>query len=120
MIQMLPVPPGFVWNYPGFPSIMVTYGVADDFYYSGHVGMIVLTLIQFYHHKCYRFFALALITAPLMAFLVLVTRIHYTLDVTDGVYAAIISCTLSDQLYKFVDRKFSELFGKQVCQEKEL
>jgi hypothetical protein len=28
----LPPPPGMIWHYPGFPSLLVTYGVANDFF----------------------------------------------------------------------------------------
>src|ERR1700746_2393140 len=35
----LPVPPGMIWHYPGFPSLLVTYHVANDFFFSGHTAI---------------------------------------------------------------------------------
>ena len=31
----LPALPNAIWHYPGFPSLRVTYGVANDYFYSG-------------------------------------------------------------------------------------
>lgn len=31
-------PEGYLWDYPGFPSLVVPYGKTNDFFYSGHIG----------------------------------------------------------------------------------
>jgi hypothetical protein len=31
----LPAPPNAIWHYPRFPSLLVTYGVAHDYFFSG-------------------------------------------------------------------------------------
>ncbi len=35
----LPPPPNMIWHYPGFPSLLVTYHVANDFFFSGHTAI---------------------------------------------------------------------------------
>ena len=42
----LPAPPGIIWHYPGFPSLLVTYGVASDFFFSGHTAIAVFGAIE--------------------------------------------------------------------------
>ena len=37
-ICTLPIPPGSIWRDPGFPSLLVTYGTSNDFFFSGHTG----------------------------------------------------------------------------------
>ena len=32
----LPTPSGMIWRHPGIPSLLVTYDVATDFFFSGH------------------------------------------------------------------------------------
>ena len=32
----LPTPPHMIWRYPGFPSLLVTYNVGNDYFFSGH------------------------------------------------------------------------------------
>jgi len=37
----LPAPPGMLWRDPGFPSLLVTYSVGNDFFFSGHTAFAV-------------------------------------------------------------------------------
>src|SRR5437773_1496715 len=49
----LPVPSGMIWHYPGFPSLLVTYHVANDFFFSGHTAIAVFGAIEItrFHRK---------------------------------------------------------------------
>ena len=42
----LPAPPNAIWHYPGFPSLLVTYGVANDYFFSGHTAIAVLAATE--------------------------------------------------------------------------
>jgi len=37
-IFLMKFPEGYIWEYPGFPSLTVPYGRTNDFFYSGHIG----------------------------------------------------------------------------------
>ena len=39
VLVALPPPENMIWHYPGFPSLLVTYGVANDYYFSGHTAI---------------------------------------------------------------------------------
>lgn len=39
---------GFLYSYPGFPSITVPYHDTNDFFYSGHIGQCAMV---FYEYK---------------------------------------------------------------------
>ena len=41
MLCPLPAPSGMVWRYPGVPAILVTYGTANDLFFSGHTAIAV-------------------------------------------------------------------------------
>src|SRR5579863_1510709 len=47
-ICSLPAPPNIIWHYPGFPSVLVTYGVANDFFFSGHTAIAVFGAIELF------------------------------------------------------------------------
>src|SRR5438477_9792016 len=38
----LPPPDGMIWRHPGFPSLLVTYGVPNDLFFSGHTAIAVM------------------------------------------------------------------------------
>jgi hypothetical protein len=45
----LPPPERMIWRYPGFPSLLVTYGTATDLFFSGHTAIAVYGAIELGH-----------------------------------------------------------------------
>lgn len=39
-------PAGYIWEYPGFPSLVVPYGPTNDFFYSGHMGGSLISTLE--------------------------------------------------------------------------
>lgn len=84
----LPAPPGIIWRHPGFPSALVTYGVSNDFFFSGHTAISVLGALEVARTGPPWLGALAAVIAGVEALTVLVLRAHYTMDVFAAVFAA--------------------------------
>ena len=84
----LPAPPGMIWRYPGFPSLLVTYSVANEFFISGHTAIAVLGAIEAVHLFSGWVGAAACGVACLEAAVVIVLRAHYTMDVLGAAAAA--------------------------------
>jgi len=84
----LPAPPGILWRRPGFPAVFVTYGISNDFFFSGHTALAVLGAIQAAHLLPAWAGIAAAIIALLEAVVVLVLRAHYTMDIIAGALAA--------------------------------
>ncbi|MGB2589144.1 MAG: phosphatase PAP2-related protein [Candidatus Acidiferrum sp.] len=85
----LPVPPNMIWHYPGFPSILVTYNVGNDFFFSGHTAIAVFGGIELARLGKRWLTWLAVMIALFEIAAVLVLRAHYTMDVFTGILAAI-------------------------------
>lgn len=85
----LPPPPGIIWHYPGFPSLLVTYGVANDFFFSGHTAIAVFAGWELAQLKKPWLTAIAGVTVIFEVIVVLVLRAHYTMDVIAGIFAAV-------------------------------
>lgn len=103
----LPPPPGIIWHYPGFPSLLVTYGVAYDFFFSGHTAITVFAATEVIRlHRRW----LSTLIVPVVIFevvVVLVLRAHYTMDVVTGILAALYVASLMSRLLP--DRAGTEL-----------
>jgi hypothetical protein len=84
----LPAPPDMIWRNPGFPSLLVTYSVGNDFFFSGHTSIAVLGAIEMAHMFPWWVGVAAGIVAFLEATVVLVLRAHYTIDIFGAVIAA--------------------------------
>lgn len=87
-ISTLPIPPGAIWHHPGFPSLLVTYGTSNDYFFSGHTAISVLGAIQLAHVAPPWLAALGFLVAGIEAVTVIVLRAHYTMDVFAAVFAA--------------------------------
>jgi len=85
----LPAPPGIIWHNPGFPSLLVTYGVANDFFFSGHTAIAVFGAIELARLRRAWLTALAVCVVIFEVAAVLVLRAHYTMDVSTGALAAV-------------------------------
>lgn len=85
---LLGFPEGYTWDSPGFPSIIVPYGVTSDFFYSGHCGFLTILGAEWYTLGYVKMSIFTHITTVYMAFVMLVCRIHYSIDITTGIVFA--------------------------------
>jgi len=101
----LPVPQGMIWHYPGFPSLLVTYHVANDFFFSGHTAIAVFGAIELSHfrRKWLTAFAISLVFFEVAT--VLILRAHYTMDIFTGMLAALWVARLTERLSPPLDRR---------------
>ncbi|MSU51370.1 MAG: hypothetical protein EXS37_20160 [Opitutus sp.] len=99
----LPPPPGILWRNPGFPALLVTYSVGNDFFFSGHTAIAVLGAIEAAHYGPPCLAVVAAIVALGEMLIVLVLRAHYTMDVVAGTLAAFLAADLAGKLVPAVD-----------------
>jgi PAP2 superfamily C-terminal len=100
----LPSPPNIIWHYPGFPSLFVTYNVANDYFFSGHTGIAVFGAIELARFRRTWLTTLAMIVVVFEIATVLTLRAHYTMDVFTGILAALCVATLCDTISPRIDR----------------
>jgi PAP2 superfamily C-terminal len=100
----LPAPPNMIWHYPGFPSLFVTYHVANDYFFSGHTGIAVFGAIELARFRKNWLTVLAASVVVFEIVTVLALRAHYTMDVFTGLVAALWVATVCDALAPRIDR----------------
>lgn len=99
----LPPPPGIIWRNPGFPTLLVTYDVGNDFFFSGHTALAVLGAIAAVQFGPLWLAIPAVAVALGEMLIVLVLRAHYTLDVLTGAIAAFFAATVAGWMAPTVD-----------------
>jgi hypothetical protein len=107
----LPSPPGMIWEDPGFPSLLVTYGVSNDLFFSGHTAIAVFGATELARLGRPWITALAVAIALFEASTVLVLRAHYTMDVFTGAITALYISTLAAAIAPRCDRAIARLLG---------
>ena len=99
----LPPPPGMIWRNPGFPALLVTYSVGNDFFFSGHTAVAVLGAIEAANFGPLWLAILAAFIALGEMLIVLVLRAHYTMDVVAGALAAFLAAWMAGRFSPAVD-----------------
>lgn len=102
----LSTPPNMIWHDPGFPSLLVTYHVANDFFFSGHTAIAVFGAMELGRLRRNWLTALAVVIALFEIATVLVLRAHYTMDVFTGIVSALWVARFSEQVSPSIDRLF--------------
>ena len=87
-IGTLPIPKDMIWRHPGFPSLLVTYGTGNDFFFSGHTAIAVLGALELAHTAPAWLAMVAAVIAFAEATTVIVLRAHYTMDVFAAIFTA--------------------------------
>ena len=88
-ICALPPPPNMIWHYPGFPSLLVTYHVANDFFFSGHTAIAIFGAMEISRLRRRWLTVAAVLIVVFEIATVLILRAHYTMDVFAGIVAAL-------------------------------
>src|SRR5437016_11902722 len=103
-ICALPPPPNMIWHDPGFPSLLVTYHVANDFFFSGHTAIAVFGAIELSRLRRNWLTVAAVLIVVFEIATVLILRAHYTMDVFAGIVAAMWVANLSERISPRLDQ----------------
>jgi hypothetical protein len=100
----LPAPQGMIWHYPGVPSLLVTYSVSSDFFFSGHTAIAVFGATEIARLRNPWLTALAVLVVLFEIAAVILLRAHYTMDTFTGLIAALWVAAVVERLSIPVDR----------------
>jgi hypothetical protein len=88
-------PPNAIWHYPGFFSLLVTYGVSNDYFFSGHTAIAVLAVTEIARVGRRWLTALGVLIVVFEIAAVLILRAHYTMDVFTGIMTGLYAAHLA-------------------------
>jgi PAP2 superfamily C-terminal len=100
----LPTPEDMIWHNPGFPSLLVTYDISNDYFFSGHTAVAVFAATELVRFKRVWLTALAVVTVVFEVVTVLTLRAHYTMDVFAAIAVALYVAYLAESLANRIDR----------------
>jgi PAP2 superfamily C-terminal len=109
----LPPPEGMIWRNPGFPSLVVTYGVANDLFFSGHTAIAVFGAIELARLGRRWLGVIGFSIALFEVATVLTLRAHYTMDVFSGAVTALLVAGVAAKISPWCDRALAGLAGRK-------
>lgn len=96
-------PNGYLWDYPNFPSLTVSYLKTNDFFFSGHVGLPILIAREWKANNKNILFGISIGICVIEIITMIFLRGHYTIDLITGVIFALYFYDISASLSKYVD-----------------
>jgi hypothetical protein len=108
-LTALPPPEGMIWRHPGVPSLLVTYGVATDLFFSGHTSIAVWGGLEISRLRFRGGALVGLLIALFEASTVIVLRAHYTMDVFTGVVVVLLVDSHADRWARPIDQGLGRL-----------
>jgi hypothetical protein len=108
----LPTPPDMIWHKTGVPTLLVTYGVATDLFFSGHTGLAVLGAVELARTGRKTLATLGVLIVLFEAATVLVLRAHYTMFA--GAVTALLVAELAHRWAPRWDRAMGQWAGLAV------
>jgi hypothetical protein len=111
-LTALQPPEGMIWRHPGLPSLLVTYGVASDLFFSGHTAIAVWGGLEIGRLPFKGAAVLGALVALFEASTVIVLRAHYTMDVFTGVVVALLVGAYADTWARPIDQWFGRLASR--------
>lgn len=99
----LPPPDGMIWRSPGVPSLLVTYGTANDLFFSGHTALAVYGCLELARWGGTPGIVGGALIVVLEVTAVLVLRAHYTMDVFTGAITALWVASVASGLGAWLD-----------------
>jgi len=85
-IIIIGFPSGYWWYSPGFPSLVVPYGRDSDFFFSGHVGFLMICACENWVVGRKWFFWTAMVMEVYLIFILVSYRVHYSMDIVAGLF----------------------------------
>jgi len=110
---------GYWWYDPGFPSFVVPYGKGSDFFFSGHIGFIVICASEWKKYGEKVAVWILSIGGVYTAFILIAYKVHYSIDIFTGVFFAHWTYHMVDYYKDPIDSFFIRVFyrGKEMLQK---
>ena len=104
--SLISLPPieGMIWHDTGVPTLLVTYGVSNDLFFSGHTALAVFGTLELARLGKPPIVILAILLGLFEVTAVIVLRAHYTMDVFAGAMTALFVGLIAEKIAMPVDR----------------
>lgn len=112
-ICAVPPPEGMIWptTGPALPGLLVTYGVSNDMFFSGHTALAVYGAIELARLRKW-LIPVGLAIALFEIVTLLMLRAHWTMDVYAGAVTALLVAFVADYVAQPIDRTLARLFNR--------
>ena len=96
-------PDDYIWGYPGFPSLTVPYGMANDFHFPVHLSILIIAANEMWEEQHYLWSKAALMTLIYQTVIISATRGAYSIDLVAAYLFGHFHWLLATKLCYYID-----------------
>jgi hypothetical protein len=119
LINQLRIPNQYIWENPGFPSIMVSYLRTNTFFFSTTIGFLTIAIFEFGKMKQIYLMCIATFLLVIETFILLIMRGNYIIDILSAFVIAHFIFMIADEYSYLIDRLFGIDNSKTKEEQKE-
>jgi len=107
-------PSGMFYEYPGFPSLSVSYTSTETFFFSGYLAISFIFVIYSYKIKNFYLFIYGLVVMLLYSITAIILRFNYIIDLGSALIVAHYSYMMAKYPSRFLDNKIPLVEIEQI------
>lgn len=102
-VYSIATPNDYLWIYPGFPSIIVSYVKSNAFLFNSQVGLIFICFLYFLRYKNYLMIGFSLVSLIIHSLLLIALRGAFSVDIISSIIIAHFSYLLVNEYISLID-----------------
>ncbi len=116
MIFLVGKPEKYLWTFPGFPSLVVSYMQGNSFFSSASIGIAVISMLEFKRNGHQVWFYFSVFALFYLVLVLIALRANYIIDLLFGGFFAHYCFIIAD---RYVGTKFEEENKVKRSEDKE-
>ena len=102
-VYSIATPNDYLWIYPGFPSIIVSYVKSNAFLFNSQIGLIFICFLYFLRYRNYIMIGFSLISIIIHSILLIALRGAFSVDIISSIIIAHFSYLLVNEYIGLID-----------------
>ena len=98
-------PDGYIWEFPYFPSVFVSYKRTSSLFYSNGLGVLMITCLEFKENEKKIMFRIATALLVFESLFMIVLQAHYIIDIFTAIFMGHYIYIIVKYSYEIFDKK---------------
>ncbi len=103
-----------LWKYPGFPSLVTSYSKSNYYFFSGPIGFVLITALEFKKNKYIKLFVFSVFLLIIEGLILLSLRGNYILDILTSLLFSHYTYINSDEYSYILDNFYFKFILKTI------
>jgi len=119
-VYKMVIPDGYLFDYPGFPSLTISYAKTNDLFFSSFLGISLIICLECYKMKQFSLVITSICVLVFQVVLVIFLRGNYFIDIVSALVVAHYSHMMMDEFCRWLENNNYLSLEKQGCKREKI